>query len=47
MFFEILFFALVLIKFDQNLENHVKEIAKATPVRDFQNCTCQLYKSTA
>jgi hypothetical protein len=34
MFFEVLFFALVLIKFDQNPANHVKEIASTTTVRD-------------
>ena len=34
MFFESLFFAKILIKFDQNLANYVKEIARATAVRD-------------
>jgi hypothetical protein len=34
MFFEVLFYALVLIKFDQNRANHVKEISSATTVRD-------------
>ena len=34
MFFEVLFFALVLIKFDQNHANHVKEITDTTAVRD-------------
>jgi hypothetical protein len=37
MFFEVLFFVLVLIKFDQNPVNHVKEIASQAPVRDVQN----------
>ena len=47
MFFEVLFFALVLIKFDQNAGNHVKEITIATPVRDVQNCPCQFHKPQA
>jgi hypothetical protein len=34
MFFESLFFAKILIKFDQNPANHVKEIACTTAVRD-------------
>jgi hypothetical protein len=34
MFFEVLFYALVLIEFDQNRANHVKEIASTTAVRD-------------
>jgi hypothetical protein len=34
MFFEGLFFVQILIKFDQNPANHVKEIASTTTVRD-------------
>ena len=47
MFFEILIFAWVLIKFDQNPVNHVKEITRPAAVRDVQNSTLQLYKSSA
>jgi hypothetical protein len=32
MFFEILTFARILIKFDQNPANHIKEIARTTAV---------------
>jgi len=34
MFFEVLFYVGILTKFDQNPENHVKEIAGTTTVRD-------------
>jgi len=34
MVFEVLFYIGILIKFDQNPENHVKEIAGSTTVRD-------------
>ena len=34
MFFESLFYMQILIKFDQNPANHVKEIASTTTVRD-------------
>jgi hypothetical protein len=34
MFFEGMFFVQILIKFDQNPANHVKEIASTTAVRD-------------
>jgi hypothetical protein len=34
MFFESLIFTCILIKFDQNPANHVKEIAGTTTVRD-------------
>jgi len=34
MFFEVLIFARILIKFDQKPVNHVKEIARTTAVRD-------------
>jgi hypothetical protein len=34
MFFESLIFVWILIKFDQNPVNHVKEIAQTTAVRD-------------
>jgi hypothetical protein len=47
MFFEVLVFAWILIKFGQNPVNHVKKIANPTPVRNVQNCTCQRYKFPA
>ena len=34
MFFEALFFVQILIKFDQNPANHVKEITGTTTARD-------------
>jgi hypothetical protein len=46
MFFEILIFAWILTKFDQNPVNHVKEITSAAAVRDVQNSALQFYKSS-
>ena len=37
MFFEVLIFDWILIKFDQNPENHVKEITLPATVRNVQN----------
>ena len=39
MFFEVLIFVWILVKFDQNPVNHVKEITIPATVRDVQNCT--------
>jgi hypothetical protein len=47
MFFEILLFAWILIKFDQNPVNYVKKIIHPAPVRDVQNCAWQFYKPPA
>jgi len=45
MFFESVNCVQILINFDQNPANHVKEITEATPVRDVQNCIGEFYSS--
>ena len=47
MFFESMNCVQILIIFDQNPANHVKEITEAAAVRDVQNSAEELYKSRA
>jgi hypothetical protein len=45
MFFEDLIFVWILIKFDQNPGNNVKEITRTATVGDVQNSTYKLHTS--
>jgi hypothetical protein len=47
MFFEILIFVWILIKFDQNPLNYVKKITSPSPARDVQNSAWKFYKPPA